>query len=889
MRWSDRTGYLKVLCCTALVFGAMVSATPATAQSTLDFPVGENMPYWLDSGGRANMGEDSAIVFEADVTVDDAAWLRLYFDSVELEKGSTIRMTAPFDGEVQELDATGIAMWSYTSAYFNGNTVHIELIAAPGTTQNHVVLDSVAAQIVAGGPRGPCADNDCGICGPDNRAPSDEDWAGRLMPVGCTASIYNTFSCAVSAGHCVQSGLTLQFRVPDSSSGCYPYNPGISDQFPITDYEYVDDGTGNDWSVMTVGTNNQGDTPYERYGVLRPISGVVGFASDTIVNWGFGVDNDNPTRSQTQQTHTGTITSRSSDRYLFNVDITYGNSGSSILLNDQIIGIVTHCSFTCGYNTATRIDLAAFADARATLCPGIVIPENDDCANALAACTDISYAGTTTDATVDGDSTCADSSSSPDVWYHYTPESGGTATIETCGGGDYDGAISVHSGCPGTTANQVACDDDGCGSTGGMATVTISVTAGQTYYIRVMGYQDASGGFTLDITGPDCIIPDTTPPEPVTMSFSSLPTAVSTSAITMTATEAIDAESPPVEYYFWSSEGNPSTWQPGRTYVDSGLTVNTVYIYYIRARDSAPTQNMNLWSIGANGAYTLAYVPAAPTLSNPADSTMDLNVNLNGNPSHTEFAVQCTATNPADGNWTGKWVNAAGNPSSTGVWQIDGDWGTTGVQNLQPSTDYTFAVKARNGDNIETALGPTATETTATGSIPTGACCYANGSCAVTTDADCTGDWQGAGTNCSPNPCSQPGACCYADGSCAETFDADCTGDWQGAGTDCSPNPCPQPTGACCYAGYVCEVSTAGECGGVYLGNDTVCAPVPCTCEQDGDVNGDGSVDGMDIAGFARVKLGTPDDGDVVDCADFDNSGDLNLDIADFVAALLGA
>ena len=57
-------------------------------------------------------------------------------------------------------------------------------------------------------------------------------------------------------------------------------------------------------------------------------------------------------------------------------------------------------------------------------------------------------------------------------------------------GTNYDGAISVHTGgCPGTSGTQIACDDDGCGTTGGPATVTINVSAGVTYLIRVSGWQ----------------------------------------------------------------------------------------------------------------------------------------------------------------------------------------------------------------------------------------------------------------------------------------------------------------------------------------------------------------------------------------------------------------
>lgn len=65
----------------------------------------------------------------------------------------------------------------------------------------------------------------------------------------------------------------------------------------------------------------------------------------------------------------------------------------------------------------------------------------------------------------------------------------------------------------------------------------------------------------------------------------------------------------------------------------------------------------------------------------------------------------------------------------------------------------------------------------------------------------------------------------------------------------------------------------------------TVAVPVPCVTL--GDMNSDSLLDGNDVAGFARVKLGTPDVSDHVECADFGNAGDLDLDTAAFVAVLL--
>jgi hypothetical protein len=56
------------------------------------------------------------------------------------------------------------------------------------------------------------------------------------------------------------------------------------------------------------------------------------------------------------------------------------------------------------------------------------------------------------------------------------------------------------------------------------------------------------------------------------------------------------------------------------------------------------------------------------------------------------------------------------------------------------------------------------------------------------------GTYQGDGTVCEPNLCPQPtGACCYADGSCHIMSQSACSahgGTYRGDGTVCEPNPC---------------------------------------------------------------------------------------------------
>ena len=81
------------------------------------------------------------------------------------------------------------------------------------------------------------------------------------------------------------------------------------------------------------------------------------------------------------------------------------------------------------------------------------------------------------------------------------------------------------------------------------------------------------------------------------------------------------------------------------------------------------------------------------------------------------------------------------------------------------------------------------------------------------------------------------GACCYPDDSCADPLDsADCEsqgGVYQGDGTNCDGVVCAaQAQGACCYPDETCvEGLTRAECsgeGGAYMGDGTACAGVEC-------------------------------------------------------------
>ncbi|MFH1747514.1 MAG: hypothetical protein ABIG44_10770 [Planctomycetota bacterium] len=352
------------------VVGLRLFVTPVAAQDPPGWPQGEFIPYMLDSGKLDNADRASAVVFEKTIMVDDAAWMRLYFSNADLRPGSYVRMTSLFDGEVQELDANDLAMWNSTSAYFNGDAVYLELIAAPGSIGNRIALNQVAVEIVPGGRRGPCYESDRGICVNDDRVPSYELWAARVMPVNCSASIYNTHSCAVTAGHCTALGYAdvLQFNVPHSIN-CALLNPPVDDQFPITDCAFkVYQPTCEDWAVMTIGTNGLGETPYERYGEYRPIASEPADVASFIEIWSYGTDNSDPDWNQVQQYSAGSPLVRTDYYYRHNCDITWGSSGGALLHNDEIVGIQSSSDWDC-QNWANRIDIPEYVSAREALCP----------------------------------------------------------------------------------------------------------------------------------------------------------------------------------------------------------------------------------------------------------------------------------------------------------------------------------------------------------------------------------------------------------------------------------------------------------------------------------------------------------------------------------------
>ncbi len=176
-------------------------------------------------------------------------------------------------------------------------------------------------------------------------------------------------------------------------------------------------------------------------------------------------------------------------------------------------------------------------------------------------------------------------------------------------------------------------------------------------------------------------------------------------------------------------------------------------------------------------------------------------------------------------------------------------------------------------------------------------CCFAaTGGCVQLSAADCAaaGGVAGpVGTPCAQHICFPEGACCLPNGSCLDAVSpeecAALSGIFQGDGSSCATTSCPQPVGAACFPNGFCLVLTeaqANSAGASWQGAGTTCADsngngTADACEQSdpADINGDGSINGQDLA----LLLGAWGGADPA--ADIDGNGTVG---GEDLAALLG-
>ena len=179
------------------------------------------------------------------------------------------------------------------------------------------------------------------------------------------------------------------------------------------------------------------------------------------------------------------------------LEVLSGSCGSlsSIDCDDDSCGLQSVVTFPCAAGTTYYICAGGKNGASGQLqimasrvCDSAL--GNDTCAGAIALAEGSSASmntGSATDDTVPCLGTC-----SKGVWYTYTPDCTGTATVQTCGS-NFDTKLAVFSGSCGALTS-LGCNDDSCGL---QSVVTFSCTGGTTYYICAGGYNGASGHLVI--------------------------------------------------------------------------------------------------------------------------------------------------------------------------------------------------------------------------------------------------------------------------------------------------------------------------------------------------------------------------------------------------------
>lgn len=131
----------------------------------------------------------------------------------------------------------------------------------------------------------------------------------------------------------------------------------------------------------------------------------------------------------------------------------------------------------------------------------------------------------------------------------------------------------------------------------------------------------------------------------------------------------------------------------------TGLSIATEYSF----RSIATNDNGKRTLPGPTKSLsTHADIPGTPVLSSVTATTAQISINLATNPTSVEFAIAVT----------GGFVQSDGTISASPIWQTKALWDGTTIQGMSPNAVYSFSVKAKNGDGVETVSSEASSITT---------------------------------------------------------------------------------------------------------------------------------------------------------------------------------
>ncbi|MCB9916051.1 MAG: hypothetical protein H6828_13055 [Planctomycetes bacterium] len=192
-------------------------------------------------------------------------------------------------------------------------------------------------------------------------------------------------------------------------------------------------------------------------------------------------------------------------------------AGSSIVCNDDTCGLQSELQFPVTNGSTYMLQVGTFPGgtggtgsfAIANYVPPVA-PANDDCStpDVIAGQGTFAYDSTLATTGLEGqtETICyafGTSAVNKDVWYSWTADATGPATVSTCGN-TTDTKIAAYpgTGCP-VAGSSLACNDDSCGL---QSEMIFNVVAGTTYTLQIGTFSAAATGgpstFDISIAGP---------------------------------------------------------------------------------------------------------------------------------------------------------------------------------------------------------------------------------------------------------------------------------------------------------------------------------------------------------------------------------------------------
>ena len=349
--------------------------------------------YRMDSGKHEGLAGKGRAAYRDVVVAAGASSLRLHFGDYNLGANSFIRITSLKDGAQQHLNAKSMASYRGGSAYFNGESVEVELNVGPGDKNIFFQMEQVTTGEMAGGDVGIltlCDDDDDRVGTTDPaiaRILIDKD--GELL-AKCTAYIIQN-GALLTAGHCFATACDLiEFNVPSSLNDGTIQHPDPSSQYTIDDVLKGPgaDTNSQDYAIFTCYPNSETERlPLEAQQAFYRIVKDDLFPTEVRVT-GYGLDKtpagDGPdgenSDNRTLQTDSGAFLGEydandpDTDWWgkiiKYTADTTGGNSGSPVervLASYSKVSMGIHTEGKCEnpnylYNWGTGFDNEHFVD-----------------------------------------------------------------------------------------------------------------------------------------------------------------------------------------------------------------------------------------------------------------------------------------------------------------------------------------------------------------------------------------------------------------------------------------------------------------------------------------------------------------------------------------------